>query len=237
MHRRDPVLLEEWVRGGYDTRSNQDLPVIARSNDNGTARSYHVTDAPTRILSLLRRGPASFIVSYGPKGQHAELGPGFYVGNPAVWSGRATRKWTFLDELDEASYGRLSTYLQHEIDRDHRNGRLTDREHTYAGRAIASGDPGFLVGTLANPPYSVSFWKPEILQPLGIMPSNPPSVLAIDFQGRYVELLRSRPPPVVLRLLRRMGYSGVFTRSSMGSNPELVIWERRNIVGARLDET
>lgn len=236
MNRRDPAWLDEWVRGDYDTRSDQDLSGIARSNGDGTARSYHVTDAPERMLSLLRRGPSSFLTSYGPKGQHAELGPGLYVGNPSVWSGRATRKWQFLERLDDSSYARLAAYLRGEIDRDYANGRLTDRAHAYALRAIASGEPGFLVGTIANPPYAISFWRPEVLEPLDIAPSNSPSTLAIDFRGRYAELLGSHPPPALLRLLRRMRYSGVFTKSSMGSNPELVIWDRRDIVGARVDE-
>ena len=236
MYDRDPALLEEWVRGKYDTYWDDDLPGIARSNDNGTARSFHVTDAPDLVRALLRRGPPSFVVSYGPKGKHAELGPGFYVGNPAVWSGRSTRKWRFLEQLDDASYDRLAAYLRREIDRDYANDQLTDREHAYALRAIASREPGFLVGTLANLPYGIPFWQPAILEPLGIATSNPPSILAIDFRGRYAELRGSHPPATLLRLLRRMGFSGVFTRGGMGTNPELVIWNRRDIVAAHVDE-
>lgn len=233
VYRRDPALLEEWVRGVYDTRSDRDLSGIAHSNEDGTSRSYHVTDAPDRVLAMVRRGPASFVASYGKKGARAELGPGLYVGNPAVWSGRSSRKWGFLDRLDDALYDRLAAYLHQEIDRDP---RLTERERAYALRAIASREPGFLVGTLANLPYGIAFWQPSILAPLGITPSALPSILAIDFRGRYAELAGSYPPATILRQLRRMGFGGVFTKAGMGTNAELVIWNRRDIVASHVDD-
>lgn len=38
---------------------------------------------------------------------------------------------------------------------------------------------------------------------------------------------------VVNAWLDSMGYSGMFTRSGMSTNPEMVIWNRKAIVGYR----
>src|SRR5262249_2770606 len=143
-----PSLLEEWVRGTYDTAWNDDLPGIARTNGDGSSKSWHVTDSPKHALKTLQVRRTNLIASYGPKGQHAELGPGFYVGNPHFWSGRSSHKWKFLSRLDRPMYLRLASYLRMELHEDRRHGRITERELERGQHALKEGldNPSHLVG-------------------------------------------------------------------------------------------
>jgi hypothetical protein len=59
-------------------------------------------------------------------------------------------------------------------------------------------------------------------------------VLEVRLVGRFGELARSRPPAALLRLLRRAGLAGVFTRSGFSTNPELVVWSGRSVRGAKV---
>ena len=163
--RRDDPILERWVPLVYDTRSNEGLGAIARAPGDDTLVSWHVTDRPDKLAAFLKRR-GRLVAAYGPKGKHAELGPGLYLGPPSYWRGRST-------------------------------------------------------------PYNIGFWR-------GPAPS--PSIVEVRFRGRFAELAGSRPPRGVLRTLRRMRLQGAFTHAnaSMGANPELVIWDPRAIVSARV---
>ena len=87
---------------------------------------------------------------------------------------------------------------------------------------------------LANQPYAIAFWRPSFLEPLGIEPGRPPSVVEVNVVGRLAELNRSMPPAKLLRTMRRSGLQGAFTRMGMGANAELVLWDSRAVRSTRI---
>lgn len=212
----------------WDTRalrSGDDIPGIGREV-SGALETYHVTDQPERVLSVLRKGGA-LQAAYGEKGQHAELGPGLYAsGVPDFWISRAREKWAFLTTITEPELGKLLGALELELAR---HGRwLTEQERAIAERDLDLVRRGVYQPTVltqfATQPYGIAFWRPAFLEPLGITPGRTPSVIALRVEGMLAELARSNPDPVLLRTLRRAGVAGAFTRASMATNPELVIW-------------
>lgn len=229
---------DRWVRRIHDTRSGEDLRGIGHA-DADTLVSWHATDDPDRLVRFIRRR-RDLVQSFGPKGAHAELGPGLYLGNPAVWQVRGRNKWAFLDTLTGEQMRRLAEQLAAEVDRAYDRGHISRTEHTqalYRIQNVVEGayGPEVLVSVLANQPFNIQFWRDEFLAPIGIRSSPTPAIVEVRVRGRFAELSGSHPPSRLLRLLRRAGVQGVFTRANMSTNPELVVWDRRAIVGARLD--
>lgn len=236
---RDPRAYDRWVHYVHDSRRGEDIGSIAHA-DGDDLVSFHVTDGPQRLIRFLRRR-GDVRAAFGPRGRSAELGPGLYVGNPRFWTGRSTDKWAFLTRITSAERERLIRALQARVDAERTRGYITENEHERAVRTLdraARGliDFGGVVGLLANQPYNVAFWRPEFLQTLGIAAGGKPGVVEVRFRGRFAELAGSHPPATVLRLLRRAGLQGAFTRAGMTTNPELVIWDPRAVVGASIVE-
>lgn len=237
--RRDTDLYDRWVRRVHDTRSGADIDGIAGAAGHHLV-SWHVTDDPSRLVRFLRRG-GNVRVAFGPKGQHAELGPGLYVGNPAVWGARSRGKWEFLQRLTGGEWRRLLAALDDVVREQRKDGFITEREAERALRTIDFArssvyGPDALVGDLANQPYNIAFWRPEFLKPLGIAAGRRAGIVEVRFRGLYAELQGSRPPPALLRLLRRGGLQGAFTRAGMATNAELVIWDPQAIARAAIVE-
>lgn len=239
--RRDPQheLWERWIRRVLDTRDNADLGPMGYAPGDGTLVSWHATDDPEPLLDFLRRR-RSVVAGYGERGSYSELGPGLYLGNPGFWSARSTAKWRFLETLPEFDLNRLLSALSATIRQQRASGYITQREADRAERAINDIDwwklsgRRTLVSVLANQPYNIAFWRAEYLRPLGIAPSGGPAVVEVALRGRFAELSGTRPPPALLRQLRRGGLQGAFTRPSMATNGEIVVWDPRAIVSARL---
>lgn len=230
--RRDPVSEHPDFAGRIiDTAHSDDVGGIAYRNGDGTMTTYHVTDRPDDVMRFLRR-KGRVMAAYGEKGRTSELGPGFYTsGNPNVWLSRSTGKWSFLPRLSGPPLERLLHALEKEI--LERRG-LTESERANALRDISyvrAGhyDAGVLT-SLAASPYGVAFWRPEYLEKVGVQGAKEPAVLELRIRGKFAELSRSYADKSLLRNLRRMGLQGAFTRSSMATNPEMVIWDPRAIV-------
>ena len=231
---------DRWVLRVHDTASGEDLVGIAHATGHGLVRSWHVTDRPEALAAFLKRR-GRLVPAFGEKGRTAELGPGLYLGSPDFWVGRAHGKWAFLKTLDSAQIKRLLDALRAQVDKDRSHRWLSTNEHERAIRTIdlvrdGTYDTSVLVGTLANQPYNVAFWKPEFLKPLGIASVSEPTIVEVIVRGRFAELAGSRPPADVLRTFRRSRLQGAFTRASMTSNPEMVVWDPRAIVSARVDQ-
>ena len=223
------------VRGILDTRRGEDVRGIGHAEGN-VLIAYHVTDRPHEIVRLLRRRP-NLVSRYGEKGKTAELGPGFYTsGNPGYWVGRARGKWNFLGRLPPGKIYALTGALTKEVEEDR---SLTESERTRALRDIRLVETGIydpeMLTFLANLPYAIPFWQPSFLRPLGITPGETPGVVELKVRGRFAELTRSHPPASLLRTLRRAGLQGAFTRSGISTNPELVIWDPRAVISARVE--
>lgn len=228
------------VRRVYDTRQMEDgyeLGGVGIVYD-GALQTYHVTDHPEKLIASLKRH-ANVVSAYGPKGKHAELGPGLYMsGVPEFWMSRAHGKWSFLDTLPQGKTNRLVDALAERIDDDRDKGRLTMSETLRADRTLAGVRSGSYGASalleLAQQPYGIGFWRPSFLAPLGIEPGRPPSIVELSVVGTFAELNYSFLAPKLLRVLRRSGLQGAFTRMSMGTNAELVLWDSRAVRSARI---
>lgn len=228
------------VRYVLDTRRGEDVRGVGHA-EGDVLVSYHVTDRPSEVMRFLRRRGA-LVKAYGEKGRTAELGPGFYAsGNPHFWISRAKGKWSFLKGLDARSSARLTHALRQTLLADRRRGRITASELARAVRTTRYVDRGIYepsaLTELATLPYAVAFWKPEFLEPLRISPGARPGVVEIRLRGRFAEMERTHPEAATLRTLRRAGLQGAFTRAGMSTNPELVVWDPRAIVSARIDSS
>lgn len=222
----------------FDTARAEDAPPGAGYLEDGMLVAWHVTDDPKKLLSALKRR-INLVAAYGPKGQHAELGPGLYVsGAPEYWSVRAQSKWAFLTTLSDEHLSRLTDALAFEINKQERNHWLSRTESEFGFRVLDDVDrgrqpPAYLTA-LSGQPYAILFWKESFLKPLGIRGSGPPALVEVRLSGKFAELASDWPAPDVLRRLRRMGYSGVYTRPGLGTAAELVVWDARTVKSAHV---
>jgi hypothetical protein len=218
-------------------RAGDDIRGIGVVEQPGTLTTYHVTDDPIPVITLLGR-KGRLMAAYGEKGQRAELGPGLYVSdNPSFWANRSRGKWDFLKRITAAELKRLGARLGDDLaERLSRRGISRD-EYDRGMRDLGyvlSGQYGTdALVHLASQPYGIRLWDPEYLASVGIKPGSDPRVLEIRVKGQFAELSRNHPSAALLRSLRRGGVSGAFTRGGMATNPELVIWDPRAIVGVQ----
>lgn len=240
--KKNPILLDINV---VDTSQIDELPGIGAVVDSGELVTYHVTDHPERIASILRRPGVRLMAAYGNAGAGSELGAGLYVsGNPAYWIGRARGKWDFLKTIQGDKLEALAEVLYERIEDMKTRHWLSATEYDQAMRTIShvayerSYEPSVLIH-LANQPYNIPFWKPEFLTPLGIEPGQAPRIVEIRIKGLLADAgsssgpRRGSPDAATFRALRRAGVVGAFTRASMATNPELVLWDARAVTSVR----
>ena len=219
-----------------DTKEMRDIPGIGFI-ENGALVTYHVTDDPERVRRMLARGDVRLMAAYGKAGQHSELGSGLYVsGNPDFWVGRARGKWDFLKTLSGDKLHLLLILLRDEIEDLKKKKWLSSSEYERGIRDLKYVEDGHYDATIltmfAGQPYNIAFWKPEVLKPLGIEPGRKPRVLEIRVAGELADIRGGYSAPL-FRRLRRAGVVGAYTRASMATNPELVIWNPRAVKSVR----
>jgi len=217
-------------------REGDDIPGVGYVSD-GQLVTFHVTDDPDKIRALIKRR-AKLMAAYGSAGRSSELGPGLYVsGNPQYWIGRAHGKWDFLKTLSASALERLIAQLRAEIEEQRVRKWLSTSEYEHGVRDLEYVAQGHYEPTIltmfAGQPYNIKFWEPRYLAKLGIAPGRKPRVLEVRVVGRFAEVNRSHPDFALLRTLRRGGVAGAFTRASMATNPELVIWDPKSITSVR----
>lgn len=201
--------------------------------DVGAVVAWHVTSEPEKVWAAIEDG-TDFRLTY--MGGDSALGPGLYVsGIPEYWVGRSRSRWDFLSGLTAGQTDCLLAGVADELSRGQSRGRYTRSEIAYATRvleAAAGGDVGQLP-TLAGQPFGLPLADRRWLGGCGV--EKPPTLaLKVAFRpGASLEFaeLRARYPDVAqLDSLAADGFDGVFSRSGINSNPELVVWSGTSLV-------
>jgi hypothetical protein len=185
---------------------------------------YHVTDDPGRVRSRLAQCAP---LTEGRSG--GDLGPGLYCSAaPQVWTGRSRAKWEFLYRLTPEERRRLGESLRAQLEEDRRRQRISGDELQHGLRDLDRWEQGVYgpaaIVSLAEPPYSIPFWRPDYLARLGIRPGRQPEVVEMRVRGRFAEL-GWYPGARVTEALRRAGLQGAYTSAGFGTDPQLVVWD------------
>lgn len=225
-------------------RAEGRLYSLAVPQVDGTLRASHVTDDPQKVIDLLKEN-GDFYAREG------DLCGGLYVSAvPHFWEGRSNRKWAFLPKLSREARGTLYQVIYDKLVDQINSGYITPNEFDNAQNVMAqamTSDYWQILDIVANQPFNIDI--PKIAKDLGLATPFEPHRVPVDFVGRYLEfnteravkaneallLLRHGSMEGLTRLdlcnmLKSYGWDGVFTKASMGTNPELVIWNGDKIV-------
>jgi len=220
------------------------LSGVAVPQVDGTLRGWHVTDEPDKVVDLLRT-KGDF---YARKG---DLCGGLYVSAvPHYWEGRSRKKWDFLPKMSREARAKLYLAIEDRLAEEQNARYITDGEYNRAMADMAmarSKDFWQILDIVANQPYNVDIIG--IAERLGLAAAFKPPHIPVDFVGRYLEFNTSRAIEAnefllalkhgstagltrtdLCDMLMGYGWNGVYTKSSMGTNPELVIWSGESIV-------
>ena len=226
-------------------RAEGRLQSLAVPQADGTLRAFHVTDDPGSVIELLK-SQGDFYAREG------DLCGGLYVSAvPHFWEGRSEKKWDFLGKMSRETRGALYQEIYDRLVDQANSGYITTNEFASAERDMAmamTGDYWQVLSIVANQPYNINI--PKMAKELGLATPFEPHYVQVDFVGRYLEfntkraiqaseallLIRHENLEGLSRLdlcnmLKEYGWDGVFTKASMGTNPELVIWSGEKVIG------
>ncbi len=194
----------------------------------GNAACQHVTDDPGRAYATL--AGCRPLAQGRDAGKYGDLGPGLYCSNvPTAWLSRSRARWSFLEDMTPEQRTALYGALRKNLDDDRRSGRIAAFEHERGIRDLdywRGGQYGPLsIVSFAGPPYSIQFWRPAYLEPLGIVPGRQPDVVPMQVRGRFAELSGAVASTAAVEAMRRAGLDGAFVRDSVASTPQLVVWD------------
>jgi len=206
-----PLVLREWLVPGAVP---DDTFGRAGWLEPDGLHAIHVTSDPDGFRAALERGTWS--------GASGDLGPGVYGSAiPEVWMGRATKKWDFLQhvEQDPNARNRLANALMQAVERR----RLTENEVTRAQRDIEGfrQGQGYIV-YLAGQPYNIPFWTPEFLKPLDIVAGPTPAQIELLGSGTFAEL--SRNPTIEEGTALASKYDGAFVHGGWSTTAQIVFY-------------
>lgn len=218
---------------------------------NGYLVAYHLTDNPDEVI---RRVRADNLIAMNPYG---DLGAGFYVSSvPQYWRSRSSMKWEFATGLNMQQRQRLVEIILSNPNYRKGGGYLADFEVDHLRKDlntyVTTGDVTYLVFT-GNQPYNVTVTE-EITKKAGLPSPREPGLVEVRLKGKFIDgaklysspnyqeilkaaKMRSRPgeyeQDIINTWLNTQGYSGIFTKSGFSTNPEMVVWDRKAIVGMR----
>jgi proteasome lid subunit RPN8/RPN11 len=224
---------------------------------DGFLYADHVTDDPRGVMQKLKSNIK--LCQFNPEGDLG-CGL-YVSGVPQYWRGRSTGKWEFAKQLNRAQRQSLVNVILSDPRYRKGGGYLTDFEVGYLNRDlkqfVETGDVNLLAGT-GNQPYNVHITK-EIARKAGVPEPKEPGFIKVKLQGKFInaaglysnaeivnraqawavvnrpKLLqynkRASTQNIVNAWLCSMGYCGAFTKSGMSTNPEMVIWGRKAIIG------
>lgn len=230
----------------------QEYQVIGAATPmNGCLVAYHLTDKPDEVIRRLR---ADNLVAMNPYG---DLGGGFYVSSvPQYWRARSRGKWEFATNLNMQQRQRLVDVILSDPNYRKGGGYLADFEvdhlHKDLSTYVTTGDVTYLAFT-GNQPYNVTITE-ETTRKAGLPSPREPGLVEVRLKGKFIDgqklygspnykeflnaaKVRSRPGEyeqnIINTWLNTQGYSGIFTKSGFSTNPEMVVWDRKAIVGIR----
>lgn len=223
---------------------------------NGHLIGYHLTDNPDEVV---RRLKTDNLITMNP---HGDLGGGLYISSvPEYWRARSRAKWEFAKALSKPQRQSLVNVILSDSRYRKGGGYLTDFEverlYRDLNMYVETGDVTYLALT-GDQPYNVRITAATTTK-AGVPPPREPGLILVELSGKFIDAegLYSHPlrdeimnrarawgiinmpeimadvKNVVNAWLDSMGYSGMFTRSGMSTNPEMVIWNRKAIVGYR----
>ena len=204
----------------------------AANVDDGKVIAWHITDDPDAIVRAIKKR-TEFRQSYGEGGRTAEFGPGLYVtAATAYWAGRARNKWGFMKTIGGEELTRLLDAIEAEVDQDAKRHRLSDREVERAKRDLGyvrsgQASPELLIGTFANQPYAIPFWRADWLEKADLehLSGGPLRAVEVELFGKFAELAGSHMNHADLRLMHRAGLAGIFTKDTH----QLCVWSGKNV--------
>ncbi len=217
---------------------------VAVPQVDGTLRGWHVTDEPDKVIDLLR-SKGDFYAREG------DLCGGLYVSAvPGYWEGRSRKKWDFLPKMSKEKRKKLYLLIEDRLTEEINTGYITRDEYERAMRDMALAkrqDFWQILDIVANQPFNVDIIK--IAERNGLAEAFRPPHIQVDFVGRYLEFNTQRAIEAnefllalkhgtteglsrkdLCDMLKGYGWDGVYTKSSMGTNPELVIWSGDKVV-------
>jgi hypothetical protein len=247
---KDTVDTSSWMTGDLKEakfqmeRAEGRLYSLAVPQADGTLRAWHVTDDPQKVVDLLR-DKGDFYAREG------DLCGGLYVSAvPHFWEGRSNKKWDFLGKLSREARGALYQSIYDRLVDQINSRYITPSEFERAEGVIAqamTSDYWQVLVVVANQPFNIDI--PRMAKELSLATPFEPHRVPVDFIGRYLEFNTERAVKAnealllqrhgsmegltrldLCNMLKSYGWDGVFTKASMGTNPELVIWSGDKIV-------
>jgi len=235
---------------------NESQVIGAATPMNGHLVGYHLSDTPDEVV---RRLQSDNLVAMNPIG---DLGGGLYISSvPEYWRVRSSRKWDFAKNLTKTQRQNLVNTILADPRYRKGGGYLADFELIRLYRDLNSyvdmGDVSYLTLT-GNQPYNIRITA-DITTKAGLPAPKEPGLVEVTLSGKFIDAgglytnplreevintarlwaIKNKPgldrdvKTTVNAWLDSMGYSGMFTRSGMASNPEMVIWNRKAIVSFR----
>lgn len=221
---------------------------VAYFDRDGIFQSYHVTDNPFIMENALVEGKD--LVEGRSIG--SRMCPGFAVTQQIdryIFHSRS--RWVVIDSLKPEQIGQIINALRTELTKQVTTGYISQIEYGYAVDSLfrwmdrGDTDGPYLIG---GQPYNIDV--PGLIKALGISDIGQPSVLQVNFEGRYLDMsgreaqeeayylaslvLGESPGKLAIEdvcsVLRKAGWDGVFNRASMGMRAELIIWNVDKII-------
>lgn len=227
----------------------EDMRVIGGADvlPDNKLRAWHVTDNPEIVLQALRDR-----VDLQHRRPYGDICGGLYVsGFPNTWRSRSHKKWAFMETLSPENARKLAYAIISELDHDYMTRHITESEYERATNDIREywlkQGNWQVVLTLASLPYAIDIQA--LARKEGVAKPFEPETVEVIFEGRYLNWVRDVYEPSVAlaanfmhleedqvdrtamcQTWRMLGWDGAYTKSSMGSNPELVIWNLDRIL-------
>ena len=219
---------------------------------NGYLKGYHVTDEPDKVIQDLKSEIDLTVIN--PTG---DLGGGLYISSvPEYWHVRSAKRWDYLQNTTISQRTKLKECILHDPDYTYGSDYLTLSElnelHGYLDEYVKTGTVAYLMYA-SGQPFNVSITQ-KMTKYANLPAPSTPSMVKVQFTGKFLNIEGLYYNELILNAakswartnnsklldtvyiqqlvnpwLRSLNYDGVFTKSGMSTNPEMVIWNQQSI--------